>query len=175
MNDYWTHEELRRAGRVTRLHTVPTVGHHTLARHVYGAQVLALALLAKCPRADRGRVLEALLLHDAPEVETGDIPAPVKRGHPLLQAAMDNMEKAWYEARSIKLPELTDLEKRIVKSCDILDLGWACVEERQLGNQTRQLGLVYINVLAYLQDYIDVPGVTDMRENMIAVWEEACE
>jgi 5'-deoxynucleotidase YfbR-like HD superfamily hydrolase len=136
---------------------------------------MALALLAKCPRADRGRVLEALLLHDAPEVDTGDIPAPTKRSHPLLQAAMDNLEKQWYAKHDIKLPELTELEKRIVKACDILDLGWACVEERQLGNQTRQLNLVYMNVLAYLQDYIDVPGVNDMRENMIAVWEEACE
>jgi 5'-deoxynucleotidase YfbR-like HD superfamily hydrolase len=168
---YRTYDSLRRAGLVTRLHTVPTVGPHTLARHVYGAQVMALALLARCPRADRGRVLEALLLHDAPEVDTGDIPAPLKRAHPLVQAAMNNLEREWYADHDIKLPVLSDLEQRIVKACDILDLGWACVEEVRLGNATRQMRLVFANVCEYLQEYIDVPGVVDLRETMCIEWE----
>jgi 5'-deoxynucleotidase YfbR-like HD superfamily hydrolase len=166
-----TYEILRRAGLVRRLHTVPTLGGHTLNRHVYGAQILALALLERCPRANRGAVLETLLLHDAPEVYTGDIPAPVKRAHPLILAALDNMERNWYSSYDIKLPELTELEANIVRSCDILDLGWACVEEKRLGNRTREIELVYSNVREYMTAYQNIPGVDDIVAMLATEWE----
>jgi 5'-deoxynucleotidase YfbR-like HD superfamily hydrolase len=116
-------------------------------------------------------VLEALLLHDAPEVTTGDLPAPVKRARPLLQAAMDNLEREWYADYEVKMPELTDLEMSIVKACDILDLGWACVEERQLGNRTREIMAVYANVVEYVQSYRHIPGVEDILAMMVTEWE----
>jgi 5'-deoxynucleotidase YfbR-like HD superfamily hydrolase len=167
-------QALRQAGHIKRLHTVQTVGAHTLQRHVYGAQILALGLLRACPRANPANVLETLLLHDAPEVYTGDIPAPVKRAHPILQAALDNMERDWYGMNDIVMPALTELEANIVKSADYLDLGWACIEEARLGN--KGMLQVFENVSSYLFEFEEkVPGLTKMINDMEKAWEVARE
>ena len=168
MNNYAYHA-LRNAGHIKRLHTVQTVGAHTLQRHVYGAQVLALVLLDGRPRANRGAVLETLLLHDAPEVYTGDCPAPVKRKSPLLNAAYRALEADWYQEYDIRMPVLTKLEEDIVKACDYLDLGWACVEERRLGNIGAPLESVIINVMTYLHE-VDVPGLSSLVYDLSNAW-----
>jgi len=155
-----TVEVLRDAGRVKRLHTVPTTEIHTLARHVYGSQVIALFLLERNPSADVGRVLKALLIHDAPEVETGDIPAPTKRRDIAIYDALERMEKQFYEGHKLNV-RLTALEADLVKACDILDLGLAIKEEFIQGNTHHRLYLVRSNVLAYLSDFEHIPGVKE--------------
>lgn len=80
-----------RAGRVMRWHTTPdglrqTVGEHTFGVMCILAFVLDASGMIQAPdeflrvkyRAEAAALLIGALLHDAPELYTGDIPAPVR-------------------------------------------------------------------------------------------------
>ena len=80
-----------RAGRVMRWHTTPdglrqTVGEHTFGVMCILAFVLDASGMIHAPdeflrvkyRAEAAALLLAALLHDAPELYTGDIPAPTR-------------------------------------------------------------------------------------------------
>ena len=169
--------ELYNAGDVKRLHTVNTLQTQTVGQHVYGSQIIAVELLNRA--IEEGievravAVLIALLLHDAPEVVTGDIPAPTKRAMPGLNAELDKMEFDFYEKLNIEVPELTKAEADIVKSADVLDLMMTCVRERRLGNRHPRLAEVMRNVATYLNEQIHVAGVVELRAELWEAWVEA--
>jgi 5'-deoxynucleotidase YfbR-like HD superfamily hydrolase len=165
-------EALYEAGDLVRLHTVRTVEQHTIARHVYGSMVVAMEL-CELNGVAPGPVLQALLYHDAPEVDTGDIPAPVKRASPDMSALLDRMEEVFVAEHSLPIPMLGDLEGFIVKTADTLDLVWTCLRERRLGNKTQRLSLMFIRALSYLETARhEIKGVSSMCEHLSYEWEK---
>jgi 5'-deoxynucleotidase YfbR-like HD superfamily hydrolase len=156
-------EVLRDAGEVKRLHTVDTISSHTIARHVYGSQIIAVEL---CRLNDHptGPVLLQLLVHDAPEIDTGDIPAPTKRASPEINQALESMESAFYSSYMISLPFMTKVGHDIVKASDTLDLAFAALYEQRRGNRHPRIRMVFYNCMKYLEDQAYLIGIKEFKE-----------
>lgn len=163
--DFRRVEVLRDAGRVKRLHTVDTVSEHNLERHVYGSMIIAEEL---CRLNDiyPGEVLRILLIHDAPEVETGDIPAPVKRECEGLQRDLWTLESDFYNTHDIVVPTGTMLARDIVKAADTLDLAYAMLYEARRGNKHPRIIQVMKNCLSYLREQAHVKGVDEFVKHL---------
>lgn len=149
-------EELYESGFVERLHTVKTHDRHTVAAHVYGSMIIAVELCG-LNGVDYKRILWTLLYHDAPEKDTGDIPAPTKRL--LNSAAIEDLENAFYDRLEISPMPHSEIENKIIKASDYLDLGYICLVERRMGNKTKHLDLVHSNIQKYLKEIIGIIGV----------------
>lgn len=163
-----------RSGDVKRLHTVATVNEHTIASHVYGSQLLAAELCAAAGLGfgTLGPVLFTLLYHDAPEVATGDVPAPVKRANPGLNMILESLETEFYTNHEVEMPALSYLGLGIVKASDTLDLCFNCLRERRLGNRTAAIETVFNNAMGYLDSLIDaeVAGVQVLKAYLAKEW-----
>lgn len=167
------------AGEVKRLHTVPTLRTQTVGQHVYGSQVIAVELMNRAMVEDHevsaASVLLSLLMHDAPEVDTGDVPAPTKRKSLEVAKALDEMEAEFYDRMRVELPSLNELENDIVKASDVLDLMMTCVRERQMGNRHPRLEQVMTNASMYLDAQASVPGVAALRDHFWELWHNSRE
>lgn len=169
-------ESLYDAGEVKRLHTVPTLRPNTIAEHVYGSMVIATELI-KLNRVSAARqslslsyehVMSTLLVHDAPESVTGDVPAPLKRQLvALLQIDIyDELEQQYYRERKIEVPDLNPVEADIVKAADTMDLGYRCLMEFMLGNRHPRMHAVIENVIRYMLEKKHLDGVLDMVDHL---------
>ena len=105
--------------------------------------------LGKNLNADKAALIG--LYHDAAEIITGDMPTPVKYGHPEMKAAYDMTEKIAIKRLTEKLPE--DLRESyaplldpacysedpyllsLVKAADKISALIKCIEEKTSGNQ----------------------------------------
>lgn len=171
-------QNLYDAGEVTRLHTVPTVRAHRLSEHIYGALLIGTELARKYrPTPPLGMltvrfdaVVTALLYHDAPEVDTGDMPAPTKRADANVAEVLDRMERLWYRSQDVQMPELNEVESMICKAADTLDLGFCAVYEKQMGNHHHRLATLFNNVIDYTADKCIIDGVPTIRSYLSRAW-----
>jgi len=153
----------RAGGAVKRLHTRSTLRNYTNAEHTYGTLVLVGELCRVNPDTRVHDCSMYMLGHDIAEGYTGDIPANVKLDNPQLNKELDAIEQRWTTANMPLLHNiLSDLERKICKCADLLDLGLFCAEEYAMGNRT--LVDVYGRVVQYLQQpsLRDVAGVDDI-------------
>jgi 5'-deoxynucleotidase len=152
---------LRKGGRVTRWHTIPTLKGETVAQHTYGVMSMLVDL---CNGKPSSKLLIAALFHDIAEQYTGDIPATTKWHYPQIAEAIKEAELD-IETRMGALVELTEEEKLLLKAADMLDLCWFCLEERSLGNkhvvEVYERGLDYINKMPFNQAVSD--KVTELK------------
>jgi 5'-deoxynucleotidase YfbR-like HD superfamily hydrolase len=124
--------EIRSGFHVKRFHTThrtqeETVGHHS-------ANVAAI-ILRLDPAASRN-LLVAALMHDVPEVYTGDVPAPFKWDYPAIKLGLGEGEMAYMEENEIPYPDdLTDQEVTLLKVADMVDLVLSSLEEMGRGNR----------------------------------------
>jgi 5'-deoxynucleotidase YfbR-like HD superfamily hydrolase len=69
------------ASRIQRWHTIPNL-NQTVGEHTYGVLVILTRFMNEAPRVftedDKLKIYQVALTHDAPELFTGDIPAPVR-------------------------------------------------------------------------------------------------
>lgn len=171
-------DKLYDAGDVKRLHTVPTVRDHTIAAHVYGSMLIATELVRQnrahaavsATSLSLERVLMALLLHDAPEVATGDIPAPVKRASASIADALTALEEEFYEGLKIFIPDLNPIERDIVKVSDSLDLVMNCVRERLAGNRHPAIKRVFERAIGYAEEMKHIVGVPELKVYLKELW-----
>ena len=159
-------EILYNAGQVKRMHTVPTLGNHSIAEHVYGSLVLAYELCA-LNKIDSAPVVRALLYHDAAEVMTGDVPAPVKRKFPKVKEAFEEMEKFFDGNVGLDASPPTEFEYAVIKACDTLDLMFNVLREFRFGNRHPDLKIVWDNCLSYIQAQYHVAGVDYLVANLL--------
>lgn len=166
-------EYLREAGDVKRCHVIRTVRHHSNATHTYGALCIALEL---CSVNDIGadlvrRVLVTLLVHDAPERDTGDMPADTKRASPELREAMQQLENRVIVDQRLPDPRLDAKCEAIVKAADSIDLGFAMLEERRAGNLEPRVKRTFDNILRYTLDQAAlIEGVHELRAHLATSW-----
>ena len=106
------------AGRVARYHAAPTVAPQSVGLHSYGVAVLCLHLCGGCASAE---LLQAALLHDAPEIVTGDVPYTTKRNSPTIKHELEELEEQVYNYDVLPFPKLTQAEVATLKLADTLD------------------------------------------------------
>lgn len=135
----------RRAGRVIRYHTTPTLVREDIAQHTFNVMNLLMVLTEGAPSPN---LMRYALLHDQGEYVTGDIPSTVKRSVSSIKKVLDDMEAS---AIPFALPELSDWEYRIFKTADNLDGLIKCMEEVRMGNHIMvPIGLEYCKYLRQL-------------------------
>jgi 5'-deoxynucleotidase YfbR-like HD superfamily hydrolase len=162
-------EKLYAAGDVKRLHTVPTCQVHTISEHVYGSMLIAMELCDDLNLAP-GNVLHTLLYHDAPEVYTGDIPAPAKRADADLHERLSILEAKFYKEYGISFRTCSPLEYTVIHAADIADLAMCCIREKRMGNRTQILAEVFGNCANYLKEYKRVEPIARLTEALLEMW-----
>lgn len=122
----------RAANNVKRFHTVERIREETVGHHSANVGAILLYLNPKVSRS----ALIYVLMHDWPELDTGDIPAPTKWASELLENEILFMEeKFWRDRLGTYPPAMTMEELMLVKAADMLDLVMSSMEEMHRGNQ----------------------------------------
>jgi 5'-deoxynucleotidase YfbR-like HD superfamily hydrolase len=129
--------DTRLAGQVERYHTWPILRRQSVAEHTW--QILRI-YAAICEGPLNPIIIQHIIFHDVGELQTGDIPYPLKRNNPTLKAEMDNLEYAAVDAQMVywntALPvELQPEEKVLVKQMEMLEMAEFGMSEVVLGNQ----------------------------------------
>lgn len=132
----------RDAADVKRYHTKRTQRTQTLGAHSFNMLMLVQLVDPDC----RKQMLLAVAHHDLPELETGDIPAPIKRMHDTLGPLLDSIEECLFPL--FMDFQLTPDEQLLLKWADTMELVMWCVEEFKLGNyyakDTAERGMSWI-------------------------------
>ena len=136
----------RAAHGVSRFHTMPTIGHQSVAEHSYGVAMLVIWLTDGAASAN---LMKAALYHDLPEHFLGDIPAPAKWDYPDLKAAAYRVEEQVHQRAGTAL-ELDQTESDLLKIADMLELICYCAEQLRLGN--RNAYTVFLRGVTYLAE-----------------------
>jgi len=119
------------AGRVKRYHTIDTVKEQTVADHTWGVLMIVRYLTGR----PSWSLVEAALLHDVPEVVTGDVPAPAKWQSQQPCDALDEIESKVLDEMKAPMPALTSEEVLILKIADTTELLLKARREMDLGNK----------------------------------------
>jgi 5'-deoxynucleotidase YfbR-like HD superfamily hydrolase len=121
---------MRNAGAVKRYHATRTLRQQTNAEHSGGVAGLVLCV---CPNPSAA-LLTAAIMHDVPELKTGDLPATIKWENPQLNAMIGDIEAKFIEEYQLPQGMLNDDEVKLLKFCDYAELVFWCLEEVGLGN-----------------------------------------
>ena len=152
---------LRKGGSVKRWHTITNAKEQTVAAHSWGVAVIIMDLWPDS-RAD---LFHAALLHDVPEQLIGDVPAPTKWAHPRLAKELDLAEESFWDMVEVKFPALTTEEQLQLKTADMLELLWYCIEEERLGN--KNFKEVFVRGVEYVKRYQLCEASTKMLDEII--------
>lgn len=120
------------SGDVLRFHTMPCLRRQTTGQHMWRTLVILHWLFY--PNYPPPHVSCSMMLHDVPEIHTGDTPGDVKADHEGLSNALTELEKAFFESMGIVDMPLTPLENKIIKVCDRADLLFHALDEYEMGN-----------------------------------------
>jgi len=169
----------RQGGQVQRCHTVPTIRPYNNAEHTAGALVIAKEL---CEANEMGvsacaDVMEYLLVHDMAEAYCGDTPANVKLENKALAQQLDVVERDWevnnVPGHYVAKHHLSAAQRRICRAADLIELGYYCVEEREMGNA--RIWPVWDNVVKYMIGFEGcIPGAAELMSHLRERWRVAC-
>jgi 5'-deoxynucleotidase YfbR-like HD superfamily hydrolase len=123
--------DVRLAGQVRRYHTWPCIHHQTVAEHTWQVMRLYVDIFGAPP----AHVFVHMIFHDVAEIQTGDIPYPVKKNSEALKKEMDRLEEGALRDMGVYLPILSFQEHARFKFCDLLDCAEQGQYEANLGNQ----------------------------------------
>jgi len=132
-------DSLRAAGQVERWHFFPTIQRQTVAEHTW--QVLRVWYELYGPPSPEVTVV--ILLHDAGEIKTGDIPFELGRDHPSVKGQLSSLEKKHVEKMitfncippGLGIPKLSSWEIKRIKMCELLEMLEFALDEIELGNK----------------------------------------
>jgi len=120
------------SGNVLRCHTMPCLHRQTTGQHTWRTLVILHWLFH--PDYPPPHVSCAMLLHDVPEIHTGDTPGDVKADHAGLSNALDELERTFLDEMGIRDIELEPMEQLLIKICDRADLLMYALDEYEMGN-----------------------------------------
>ena len=118
------------AGDIKRYHTFPIIGEQTVGTHTYGVMQLVRYLTKDMCSTE---LLLATLDHDVPEAIVGDMPHTTKTESTELKEAMNIVEGRICRDYGM-LYKLTTLEKVILKTADLMEMGLFGLRQIDLGN-----------------------------------------
>jgi 5'-deoxynucleotidase YfbR-like HD superfamily hydrolase len=141
----------RRALRVSRYHTWPTIQQQTIGEHV--AQLLRITMTI-WPQPPRNFVAH-ILCHDMPELVLGDPPYPSKRVVPALKSVMTGAEatvmKDMRGQWSVpEYAELSEAEHKVFKLFEYIEMWEFGLNEIELGNKSAYL------IKSHMEDAIEL-------------------
>ena len=111
---------------IRRCHTLRHHQHYDIAGHVMRMLYMLDWVYEGEPPID---LVRCVMYHDTVEVETGDIPAPIKR-HPFFAETFRTVDEYYHD--EYNLPSTDD---PILKVLDSLEFMWFCKSELDMGNQ----------------------------------------
>jgi 5'-deoxynucleotidase YfbR-like HD superfamily hydrolase len=126
----------RRGAQVQRWHTQPMLRQQSVGAHTFNCCTLMLTVY---PTAST-ELLQAMLMHDMAEQDTGDIPSTAKWRWPVLARALQQVEMEWESSVGINvmLAGLSDFERWLIRWCDYVELLLWSTEELRMGNENAQ-------------------------------------
>lgn len=167
-------------GQVTRWHTTETTRAQTIGEHSARVALLAVWLghqlgLNRFPALYELETLRLALIHDAPETQYGDVPAPTKA---VLEQETDIsfdliVDGLFWEARGCRnpLPAAAHIPRALVRMADILD---AAIFYSQAGVTQRRPGCEDIRAELIRQVWKAVDAnLPELESSVSQVLEEA--
>jgi 5'-deoxynucleotidase YfbR-like HD superfamily hydrolase len=144
------HYEAWRSGKVVRMHTAPQLHRENIAEHTWG---VLLAVIRYYPQAS-ALFLKQVIVHDAGEKATGDMPGNVKWANPIMGETVEAMEKD-HVNKIVALPALSRREGMLLEIFDRLDFCISCLHEMRLGNVNSALyfGRSYDKAVSIILSY----------------------
>lgn len=133
-----------KANMVSRFAGTHMINHRSsISEHSFEVAYYALLLTEKWSHEIsflgtlKSEILEYAILHDVPEIYTGDLPYPVKKAHPEAKELFNKIEVQFMEET---LPQFTKKQyhpftKFIVKYCDTLAVAREIIEEIDINNK----------------------------------------
>lgn len=131
---------LLRSGNVLRCHTLTCLNRPTVGLHTYRTLVILHWLYF--PKHPPANVNYAMLVHDMPEISTGDMPGNIKADNVAVAGAFEMLEYAFHNMHNLNLgihEQLTEQEAVIIGFCDRADLTLYALSEIELGNRSLQM------------------------------------
>lgn len=95
MDRYESLIETLETGGIIRYHNTQIDKKQTIAEHQWGVSLILNTIYFKTDNNTTSPLLLYALVHDCPEVITGDIPAPFKWDNPGVKAFLQKSEDAW--------------------------------------------------------------------------------
>lgn len=149
----------RNLADVQRWGIVRTIRKQSVAEHSYYVALWTEPLMRKLGVTDPERILAAVryaLLHDKPEVVSGDVPSPLKQRLP--KGIIDDACKS-----SMDIPKPPDdLTALVVKTLDLFEALTFIVEDEALGN-TRLKDLYQTLRAKLMYSAVELQSVAGMR------------
>lgn len=127
----------REAANVRRMHTMPIIKEYPVGQHTFHMLAMLRILYPEAPT----RLIWAIVEHDMPERQTGDMPAPSKWFGLLNNGAVQDLEARlnheWFGNHH--LTELSHEERAWLHGLDLLEFYCFCLDEVMLGNRNMTL------------------------------------
>jgi|SRR3990172_13216011 len=136
-------------GAIRRYHSIMTNRQQSNAEHQWKVAVFIFAIVDNPSKA----LILRSLIHDCPEILTGDIPSHVKRQNSNLRKEIKLIENHFYE--DIECEELTEEETRLLKICDYIEMLSFCLSEKRCGNI--MMDEIFANCNHYLLELAPLP------------------
>jgi len=121
--------DIYESGAVARYHAKRAHTHQTVADHAWGVALVLMWMYH--PQLPPSKSFQRALLHDAPELITGDVPAPAKWRSPELKAALTKLEQEISEEMGLPV---FDYEDPLHDFCDNAELVMHCIAQYKMGN-----------------------------------------
>lgn len=136
MNEYVLCKIIRYNNR-TRLQD-ESVAEHTCFVSIFCLKIMAQLNLS---HEEERQILVLAALHDMAESRTSDIPHNVKANYPEMENILDRIERDYYkevwEKYEKEVYEVDDLIYNVLKLADAYSVYQYCINERNLGNYSK--------------------------------------
>lgn len=136
MNEYVLCKIIRYNNR-TRLQD-ESVAEHTCFVSIFCLKIMAQLNLS---HEEERQILVLAALHDMAESRTSDIPHNVKANYPEMESILDRIERDYYkevwEKYEKEVYEVDDLIYNVLKLADAYSVYQYCINERNLGNYSK--------------------------------------
>lgn len=141
-------EKCRTGAQVRRYHTAPCSRTQTVGEHSCNMALMYHQICQEYGESCSPKLLLAILYHDVPEGQFGDIPSPAKRA--FASEDLEIAERNWLiHLGAPTESDLSDADRWMLKALDQLEGAYTCAEQWRCGNQPmRDIGRRYVEYLA---------------------------
>lgn len=129
--------------KIIRYNNRTRLQDESVAEHTCFVSIFCLKIMAQLnlSHEEERQILVLAALHDMAESRTSDIPHNVKVNYPEMESILDRIERDYYkevwEKYEKEVYEVDDLIYNILKLADAYSVYQYCINERNLGNYSK--------------------------------------